>query len=159
MRRSENEGNYTEAYEPENVLRKIIGNDVLLKDIFTPEKILACQKRIDVARDDFFDKADIQLEELKNMLNLAITPFEEIAFIAENIRGQAKFFHFPFIASVCSHITDYSQAASQPTQTRLAIIQKLAEALQIAFKTKIRDEGGVLQHGLQSSLNRLPHSE
>ena len=38
------ETNEIRIYEPESFLREIIGTDLQLKNLFTPEKIASCQK-------------------------------------------------------------------------------------------------------------------
>ncbi len=152
MQATHKQEEFVTVYEPENVLRNIIGNDVALKNVLTPEKIKACQKLIDDARMSFFKSARPDLEDLKSLVKERAVSFGRIALRAENIRGQARMFGFWFISNVCTHIADYCESTAHPAERRASVVARLVDALQVAFDNEISDEGGILNQHLSLTM-------
>lgn len=146
------QGNYVTAFEPDRSLQKIIGEDVDLNTIFTPEKIKACQKIIDEARNEFFDNELPKIDLIRSFLRRGNdTSFQQIEFIVNDMRSQARIFGFPFIALACSHIVSFCDDYTKKAETRRLIISKFVDLLYIALRNKVRDEGG----GLEKEIARL----
>ncbi|MBP7477529.1 MAG: Hpt domain-containing protein [Chitinophagales bacterium] len=141
------ETNEIRIYEPESFLREIIGTDLQLKNLFTPEKIASCQKLIDVSRNEFFDNAYKQLKALHGLFQSDLQDFSKILMPVENVKGQAKIFGFPFIVNVCNHISDYCQDGDL-SEKKLKVVKKLIEALTLTLKNKVTDEEGTLNKEL-----------
>lgn len=155
------ENKYTIAYEPEQKIRQLLGDDFVCKDIFNAEKIRLCQQIIDEAKSTFFDSASVELDLLKMLVEAAQEArdvpesiFEQIADQAANIQGQARLFGFPFIVSVCTHIIGFCEESSQAADKRISVINKLVSALHLAFVKHIEDEGGTTERALLEDLKK-----
>lgn len=144
------------AHEPDYALRKLIGEDVDIRKIFTAEKIKQCQKIIDTARDDFFEEEKPCVAELRMLVQAGDeTKFSQIASICTDIRGQARIFGFSFIADLCAQIVTFAELQSRPAKVRFQVISKFVDALQVAVHHKMHDEGGVLEKELNKIVGEL----
>jgi len=147
------------AYEPDRTIRELIGTDIELTQIFTPEKIAACQKTIDSARDTFFDVAGMDLAKLEafvqNPAAAANTAaFDDIAALAGNIKGHAELFGYSLVAAIGTHIVDHCEPGARTPEVRLRLIADLVKMLHIAIKQKISDARGALGRELGASLRK-----
>ncbi len=149
-----NDPNAVYAYAPDYALRKLIG-PMPLSDIFTPEKIAACQKILDDAKASFFETSSADMEFIRVMLNGSDENhqqgFRQLFEPLANIKGQADVFGFPLISSLCKYLIEYTEEGAE--QAVLAaknqlIIQRLSEALQKAFDERVVDAGGALEREL-----------
>ena len=52
------------AYEADRTLRKLIGWEIKLREVFTPERIEACQNQIDEACVSFYDTTKDEIVKL-----------------------------------------------------------------------------------------------
>ncbi len=151
-------------YEPEPALRTLIGKFIHLSDIFTQEKIDACQKLIDDAKALFFE---ISLPDIAIITNDLIkgksssNNRQEICKIlfqpVSNIKGQAEIFGFPLIARICNYLIEYceeSYHSQNMTMKDIFIITKLEEALLRAFHQKIVDSDGAMEKELVSIIEQ-----
>src|SRR5579872_3177179 len=138
------------AYEPDQTLRELIGQSTLLSDIFTEEKIEACQKRVDAARISFFTASQRDMEAIDKVAkSKALTDnceeaCREIFQPVSNIKGQAEVFGFSLIARICRYLIEYCE--SNPSRKSLTardmfIVTKLIEALRRAFRSEERRVG------------------
>lgn len=148
------------AYEPDKTIRDLIGKDTRLAEIFTAERIAACQQTIDSARDAFFDVAGADLARLEAFLqNPAVTAneaaFEDIAALAANIKGHAELFGYGLVAAIGTHIADTCEPGARTPAVRLRLINDLVKMLHIAIKQKISDERGLLGRELGASLKKF----
>lgn len=143
---------FVTAIEPDRTLKKIIGENVDLKTVFTPAKIKACQKIIDDARNEFFDNELPKIDYIRSFLRSNDdSSFQKIELIVNDMRSQAKIFGFPFIVLACSHIIAFCEDYTKKADTRRLIISKFVDLLYIALRNKVRDEGG----GLEKEMARL----
>lgn len=145
----EDDPNVTYAFEPDFALKKIIGEDVDISKIFTPERIKACQDIIDNARSEFFEEEKPRVLELKTIVqggNEKNLP--QILAICKEIKSQAKIFGFSFIADLCTQIITFAELETRPVKVRFQVIAKFTDALVIAVLNKMKDEGGVLEKEL-----------
>lgn len=143
---------YVTAIEPDQTLKKIIGENVDLKTVFTPEKIKACQKLIDDARNEFFDNELPKIGQIRDFLKETDeSSFHKIEYIINDMRSQAKIFGFPFIVLACNHVISFCDDYTKKPETRKLIISKFVDLLYIALRNKVRDEGG----GLEKEMAKL----
>lgn len=145
------------AVAPDQTIRELIGKDVKLTDIFTKERIEACQKTIDDARTVFFDVADVELTKLEELLkDRPVAPedsvFESIATCAANIKGHAELFGYTLVAAIASYIADACEPGPRAPDVRFRLIADLVKLLHIAVREKISDERGALGRELRASL-------
>lgn len=144
------------TYEPDFALRKIIGDDVDIMQIFTPEKIRLCQDIIDKARDDFFEDEKPRVLELKKIIAQSnIHNLSKIVAVCSEVRCQARIFGFSFIAGLCEQMITFANADSKPPKVRYMIISKLGDALVVAMLNRLKDEGGILQKELNATVQQL----
>lgn len=144
------------AYEPDDTLRQILGPEVDLRKVFSPEKIAAVQKIIDDARDEFFINELPSVQKLREIVS-AEDPakFLTIRNICWDIRSQARIFGFTFISNLCAQIVESTENQDTPAKTRYLIITKFVDALVMAVTHKVRDEGGGLEKELQKVVEHL----
>jgi len=149
------------AYEADNTLRELVGPDTPLAEIFTPRLIQECQKKIDSARDAFFDIAGYDLARLEAFVKVQMALpeatdawFEEVASLAGNIKGHAELFNFGLVASITHHIVSICEPGTHASPVRLRLIADLVTMLRIAIRQKISDERGALGRELGASLRR-----
>jgi hypothetical protein len=146
------------AFEPDQTIRNLIGQDTKLSEIFTAERIEACQNTIDSARGAFFDVAYEDLAKLEALVKdrgtseISEAMFEETATHAANIKGHAELFGFALIAAIGSHIVAYSEPGPYAPSARFRLITDLVKMLHIAIEQKIIDENGALARELNASL-------
>jgi hypothetical protein len=145
------------AVGPDRTIRELIGTDIKLTDVFTKEKIEACQKTIDDGRNAFFNVAHNDLAGLEVLMKeQAAMPdkasFEDIAARAANIKGHAELFGFTLIAAIVSHILDACEPGSRLPVVRFRLITDLTKLLRIAITEEIKDERGTLGRELRMSL-------
>lgn len=157
--KAKSDANIVYAYEPDQTLRQLIGKSTILADIFTKEKIAACQKLVDDAKSSFFDTAQPDMDTISALVkNKALTNnYQELCKQLfqplSNIKGQAEVFGFPLITRVCKYLIEYceSSASAKSMAARdIFIITKLVEALRRAFQEKIVDAGGTIERELIS---------
>ncbi|MGB4102418.1 MAG: hypothetical protein WBK91_11000 [Alphaproteobacteria bacterium] len=156
------QGGSTLAYEPFSEIRNLIGEDVVLKDVFTEDRIQACARLIDQAKNTFFE---ITNTELNMLAQLAAAPViqedESKSFIAgivaraDNIKGQAEILGFTLIARICMQISAVCHASRQRYDVKLLLITRMVDTLRLAYKQKITDEGGVIGKEILAQLDRI----
>lgn len=140
--------------EPDFALRKLLGPDLDLRKVFTPEKIKDCQRIIDDARDEFFTDEIKKVLEIKKLVQLKDEKFfMQISIIGQDLKSQARLFGFGFIANICSQIIFYAETDTKSLTARLAIISKFVDALDHAMKNRLKDETGQLEKNLMSIVN------
>lgn len=144
------------AYEPDDTLRQILGPDVDLKKVFSPDKIAAVQKIIDDARDEFFINELPQVKTLQDIIKTN-DPAKLVLIrnICWDIRSQARIFGFSFISNLCAQIVDFTGHEATPVKTRYLIISRFVDALAVAITNKVRDEGGGLEKELKKVADHL----
>lgn len=140
--------------DPNFLLRDLLGPDVELRKIFTPEKIKDCQKLIDEARDEFFLDEIKKVAEIKKIALLGDeNALKSIVFLGQDLKSQARLFGFGFIANICTQIIFYAETNEKSFPARLNIISKFLDALEHAMKHRLKDETGQLEKNLMSILS------
>jgi hypothetical protein len=151
------ETNVTYAYMPDPSLKELIGKCTLLADIFTSEKIAACQKLINDARNSFFNSAVADMHVIKSasQKHHSVGDYKSLCRILYqpvcNIKGQAEAFGFSMIGRVCKYLIEYCEGKHFGNGTvakDMFIMTKLVEALERAFEEKIVDSGGAIEREL-----------
>lgn len=152
-----NNHNTVYAYPADRTLRDLIGKSTALSDIFTEEKIKACQKLVDEAKSEFFNTAQDDMNTIIGLVDNKVFDdnyrelCKELFQPLSNIKGQAEVFGFSLIARICKYLIEFCEKSSDVEQTTVKdifIITKLVEALQKSFSAKIIDSGGVLEKEL-----------
>ncbi len=146
------------AVEAHSEIKEILGKEVELSKVFSKEKIIACQKIINSAKNNFFDTAKKELSELKKLLKSNIdsqNDDEDIIKPLASIRSQAETLGFILITQVCDYIIKYYESETMDNKKRIRIIDKLVDTLKLAFDQKIKDDGGPLGKELLLNLRKI----
>lgn len=145
------------ALAPDKRLKKKMGYDVDLKqDVFSNDKIDACEAMLMEARAKFFEAIADDLLNIRTIIRDS-TLFEanfsgvaeDLSHAVYNIKGHAEMLGLSFIATTCRHISDCCKAGlnvatALPVAINVQIIIRLSEILLRAFQDKIHDDGGPL---------------
>lgn len=157
-----NQNGSTLAYEPFSEIRQLIGADVVLSDIFTEDRIQACARLIDLARNTFFEITNTELNMLERLAGAPVVREDEsrnfiagIVVHANNIKGQAEILGFTLIARICAQIALACHATHQQQDIKRILITKMVETLRLAYKQKITDEGGAVGKEILAQLDRI----
>jgi len=145
-------------YEAYSAIRDIIGN-IPLSQIFTKDKIKACQKIIDTEKDNFFNNAEKELELVdkifKKAKGKAHEYLQEIIPHISSIKSHSEALGFSLITEICSYIIENYDSKKIDPEKRVKILSTLFEGLKIAFHKKIKDDGGKTGKELLLSLQSI----
>ncbi|MDD5586103.1 MAG: hypothetical protein PHY92_03985 [Alphaproteobacteria bacterium] len=151
----------TIAYEPNYAVKKLIGEDVNIRDIITPEKIKECQKLVDDASASYFTNAHADMDKMGRAINGLVKAkkpnesyFHEVGQIGNNLKGQAELFGFTLVTKICVQIMECCKASHEPFNTRLSLIKELYAALNLCINRSIKDDGGEAGKSLLSDLDK-----
>lgn len=151
------------AYEPDYSLRKIIGQSTILADIFSKDRIAACQNVLDEAKASFFETSLSDIHQIGMLLldkTADTTQYQQRCQQAlaplHNIKIQAEIFGFSLIARICQYLREYCEksALKQFTGRDMYIVMRLVEALNRAFHERISDTSGQLETELASVISK-----
>jgi hypothetical protein len=145
------------AYEPDTRLKELVGA-MSVAELFTKEKIAACQKKLDTAKESFFETAKPDMAAIDALAKGSGASAQEyqnlcrgIIIPVHNIKGQAEMYGFSLIARICQYLREYCpQGAANISDKDRVIIARLAEALQQAFYGKVADLTGAIEKELIS---------
>lgn len=148
---------------PDFAIKKKIGMNVNLQEIFTPERIAAAQKTIDDTQAEFVDWATKDLVELEHIYrNIAANPdeaaearMEKIRKIAFSLKCQAGTFGYPLGSEVAHSLYKYTSANGAFTKETTVVLRKHIDALQVILQQNIQGEGGKMGDELMASLEKL----
>lgn len=140
---------YIVAYKPDYSLKKTIGVEVSLSDIFTPEKI------VEIERNCFFMDAE---EEVKKISDLIAKSKEgepkclrDAAALAASLKGEAEMYGFPYIFKMCAFLADACESRESP-EIKHPLVFDLVTALASSIKKKITDGGGSEEKAILANL-------
>lgn len=136
------------SIQAQRQLRDIVGADFRMAKAINADKIKACQKLLDHARENFFEESADDLVILERIAGTIGGEYEliqghaeQVEITAFNIKGQAELYGFGFIAQVCGRlialVTSEKLAAHQKGQA----YSQLINALRIAYEHRITDNG------------------
>lgn len=147
---------------PDYTLKKIIGDDVDIKQIFSPENIEKAQQVINEHKESFLEWVlkDIHLLEesyAKAESNLAACDGEirKLAKTAFIIKSQAGTFGFELATQVAKSLDDFCNQHFRPTPYHMMVIKKHIETLKVIFQKNITGNGGALGKELYQVLHQL----
>jgi len=149
-------------FPPDYALKKMIGEDVNIKEVFSEESVAKAQKSIDKHQDSFLDWAsqDIALlneyyaksVESPSSREAAIIAIEEIA---DRLKSQAGTFNFGLATLVAKSLEKFCNLHPNPHNDHLVVIRKHIDTLTVIFNQKIMDDGGAIGNELLDSLSKL----
>lgn len=147
---------------PDYALKKMIGEDVDLKQVFSPENIEKAQSVINEHKNSFVEwvMKDIgQLEE--SYAKIADAPaaseaeIRKLSRAAFIIKSQAGTFGFALATQVAKSLDDFCNKHFHPTPGHLTVIRKHIDTLSLIFHKNITGDGGAVGKELSETLFRL----
>lgn len=151
------------AYEPENKLRGMLGEDVdLRRDVFTADKIAKSQQVIDTAVANYFADTASEVKQMADCCAAiergdanAMQLVRSIADIAMRMKGQSETLGFTLVAKVSSSLYQYGLERAVISEHTPTIIRKHVDSLRVAFAQELKGDGGALGAELITSLEKL----
>lgn len=147
---------------PDYTLKKIIGENVDVKKIFSPENVAKAQGVIETHKDSFLEwvKADMAtIEEHYRHASanptgceMTIRKLSKTAFV---IKSQAGTFGFSLGTRIAKSLDDFCNRDFRPTADHLLVVRKHVDALQTIFSKQISGDGGALGNELCGNLDKL----
>ncbi len=147
---------------PDNSLRKKIGMNVALSDIFTPEKVKDCQDMLDQAHTEFARELEEQINAIGNEYMKAVDnpaqakeSMEKAADIAFVVKKRMESLNFVFGYHVAQSLSDYMQEVSTRDSDSLLVVCKHIAVLNIILKDGIKGDGGSVGREMLANLKTL----
>ncbi len=147
---------------PDHSLRKIIGEDADLNEIFSVENIGKAQNVINEHKAGFVEwvmKDIATLEECytKMVSNPAAcaTESQKLARTALIVKSQAGTFGFELATTVAKSLEDFCNNDFRPSLDHMTVIRKHIDVLEAIFQKNIAGDGGTMGSDLSESLSRL----
>jgi len=147
---------------PDYTLKKIIGEDVDIKQLFSHENVEKAQAVINEHKDSFLEwvKKDIgQLQEYydKAVADPAVCEAEikKLAKAAFVIKSQAGTFGFTLATQIAKSLDDFCNKQFHPCPEHLMVISKHIETLIVIFRQNITGDGAMLGKELSDGLYKL----
>lgn len=138
---------------PDYTLKKMIGENVDIKQIFSEEKVANAQEAIDNYRDKFLEWAIKDIATLDECLkNKDIKAIEEIS---DRLKGQAGTFNFDLGTLVAKSLNKYCNSNAAPSAEQMVVIRKHLDTLAVVFGQKITGDGGTIGKELLENLFKL----
>jgi hypothetical protein len=147
---------------PDYALKKMIGENVDINQIFSAENISKAQEAIDSHKDNFLEWVKNDLMALEENYKNATTNIPaceadigKLAKVAFVIKSQAGTFGFSLATLVAKSLDDFCNRDFRPSPEHLTVIRKHIDALQAIFSKNIAGDGGTLGRELSSNLDKL----
>jgi HPt (histidine-containing phosphotransfer) domain-containing protein len=143
-------------------LKKIIGNDVDIRQFFSAENIEKAQQVINDHKESFLEWVlkDIHVleESYANAMTHLATCEPEIRKLAKTafvIKSQAGTFGFGLATQVAKSLDDFCNQHFHPVPEHMKVIEKHIETLKVIFQKNITGDGGALGKELNQGLVQL----
>jgi hypothetical protein len=160
MTQTEQKENFVTAFEPKRTMCELIGESIPLSNIFTDEKIAACQKVLDSAKASFFHSLQQEMGIIHQAMNKKkeIEPFKPELFIwLNNTKGESETLGFLLISKICHYLIEFCQAYNGKisfTDNDELIITKLFEALRHTIAERVLDTEKTIEKELVSLVSK-----
>ena len=149
------------AEEVENKLRTLVG-PAPLRECFTPDKIQIAEQVVEQVKDSYFDDVRQQQEDMKQV----VRKFREAGgtedqFVdalqrqARELRGGAETMGFQLITKVANSLTHFCDLTNPDHPACKMVAQTHLDAMEVACREHIRDEGGPAGRSLIHSIEML----
>lgn len=148
---------------PDFSLKKKIGANVNISEIFTPERIEAAQKTINDTQSEFISWAAKDLTDLEHAYHAvardpATAPaakIDAIRRIAFSLKAQSGTFGFNLGSEVAKSLYDYMMKHTTYSAENITVIRKHLDALQVIFQQNIQGDGAAIGAELMQNLHKL----
>lgn len=148
---------------PDFSLKRKIGMDIKLSEIFTPERIAAAQEAIDETRSEFVEWAQRDLMELehayraiqRNETDNKLLKADKIRKLAFSLKCQSGTFGFDLGSSVAKSLYDFFNKHQALDADEMLVLRKHLDALQVIFQQNIQGDGADIGQELMATLDKL----
>jgi hypothetical protein len=147
---------------PDYTLKKIIGDDVDLKQVFSAENIEKAQSVINEHKDSFLEWVVKDIEAIEAAYAKAAADpgncepeIRKLARGAFVVKSQAGTFGFALGSHVAKSLDDFCNNDFRPVPDHFIVISKHIETLKLIFQKNITGDGGEVGKELSSTLYRL----
>lgn len=148
---------------PDFSLKKKIGMNVNLNEIFTPERIAQAQKTIDDTQAEFVSWAQKDLIELDHAYRaIARNPEEapqeridKVRKLAFSLKCQSGTFGFDLGSNVAKSLYSYTVRHEKYDRDNIAVLRKHIDSLEVIFQQNIQGDGGDIGKELSDKLEKL----
>ncbi len=148
---------------PDFSLKKKIGVDVNLKDIFTTERIAAAQQAIDNTQVEFVEwakqdllaseKAYKEIEDAPdNAPQESINTLRKLAF---SLKSQSGTFGYPLGSEVANSLYVYTGYHTEYDEQNIQVLAKHIDALSVILHQNVQGDGGAIGTDLRAELAKL----
>jgi hypothetical protein len=148
--------------EPDFSLKKMIGEDVDLKQLFSTDNINKAQGVIETHKDNFLEWVKNDLTTLEGHYNAALADvaacegeIKKLAKIAFVMKSQAGTFGYGLATAIAKSLDDFCNRDFKPTADHLTVIRKHIDTLQAIFSKNITGDGGNVGTELMGTLQKL----
>lgn len=148
--------------KPENNLKKLIGEDVDLRKVFSAENIEKAQEVISAQAENFLEWVKEDLNRLEDCYQSAqqdvaaskpwVSKLAHTAFI---IKSQAGTFGYPLATKVAKSLDDFCNKDFTERSEHLLVIRKHIDTLQMIFAKRVQGDGDDIGGELLANLERL----
>lgn len=143
----------TTILPPDYTLKKTIGENVDLRQVFSEENISKAQGAIDQHKDSFIQWALEDIAVLEgHFANKTIKEMEEVS---DKLKSQAGTFGYSLATLVAKSLNKFCIAHPNPSPEHLVVIRKHLDTLKVIFGKKITGDGGVVGNQLLEGLTQL----
>lgn len=147
---------------PDNKLRRKIGVNVLLDDIFTPERIKECQEMLDTVHEGFLREMQQEIIVLGDEYMHAADHAEQQAALLEksverafNIKSRMESLGFSFGFEVAKSLYRFLCDTPLCNEENITVVCKHVAVLNLIVKEGITDDGGHLGREMLADLQKL----
>jgi len=151
----------TKILPPDYTLKKIIGENVDIKEMFSEEVVVKAQATIDQHKDNFLDwvvKDVASLNEHYKKAANKVTRKKNVADIeqiAHQTKAQGGMFNFGLATQVAKSLEQFCQKHINPSDEQLVVIGKHIDTLTVIFSQNITGDGGAVGKELMDNLSKL----
>lgn len=156
----ENEG--TQFFPPDYSLKKAIGEDVDLKQVFSEENIQKAQDTIEKHKESFIEWATADTATMNKHFEDAVSKAPEceldiahIEQVAARIQAQAGTFGFGLATLVAKSLSSFCLLHTKPNSEQLVVIRKHIDTLSVIFAKNILGDGGMIGQELLDNLFKM----
>ncbi len=149
-------------HAPDFTLKKMIGEDVDIKKIFSTENVARAQAVIETHKDSYLEWVKNDLAALEECYKAAAAnvagcaaDVQKLAKTAFVIKSQAGTFGYSLATAVAKSLDDFCTRDFAPSPEHLTVIRKHMDALQVIFLKHITGDGGAPGSELSGNLYKL----
>ncbi len=147
---------------PDYTLKKLIGDDVDIKALFSPENVEKAQEVINQHKESFVEwvMADLDLLEQHYKDAAAHSPdceadIKKLARTSFIIKSQAGTFGYGLGTLIAKSLDEFCGEHAKPSSDHLTVIRKHIDTLSVIFRQSITGNGGKVGNELADNLRKL----